>query len=110
VKRIPSWMPFVTFHEEAKAGRQMIEQLVTKPFRHVLSQMVGKNYSNISPLNLFPSVQATGDAAPSFTKHLLEEELSEKTISKDQYEEAVKWAAGALYGGENYSYPPLGSW
>ena len=37
VKHLPSWFPF---HQEAKKGRRMIDELVTKPYEHVKREMV----------------------------------------------------------------------
>ncbi len=37
MKHLPSWLPF---HQEAKKGRDMIDELVTKPYEHVKREMV----------------------------------------------------------------------
>lgn len=37
VKYLPSWVPF---HQEAKKGKHMIEQHVSKPYDHVKQEMV----------------------------------------------------------------------
>ncbi|KAJ7127124.1 cytochrome P450 [Mycena epipterygia] len=74
LKHLPS---FFAFHQEARHGKSMIEELVTKPYEHVKSDMTG------------------GDAKPSLTQHLLSLEESE---AMDNYEHRVKWTAGAMYG------------
>ena len=97
VKHLPSWMPF---HKEAKNGGRMIEQMISKPFQHVLSQIVRQSIISQTNLILSSLVKATGNAAPSLTKHLLEEALADLAMTQDQYHEEVKWTAGAFYGGE----------
>lgn len=37
VKYLPSWIPF---KQHAKKGQEMIERLVTKPYKHVIEEMV----------------------------------------------------------------------
>ena len=37
MRYLPSWLPF---HRAAKKGRDMIDELVTKPFEHVKREMV----------------------------------------------------------------------
>ncbi|KAI0704552.1 cytochrome P450 [Earliella scabrosa] len=72
MKYLPSWLPF---QREARAGRQMIAELVTKPFEHVKQEM------------------AKGTAPPSLTHDLLSsEKLNESMLH------SIKWSAGSLYG------------
>ncbi|KAJ8503632.1 hypothetical protein ONZ45_g10684 [Pleurotus djamor] len=73
LKYLPSWMPF---QKEAAVGKEMIEKLVTMPFEHVK-----KDLSN-------------GLAAPSLTQNLL-------SMDRDgipDFEHAVKWTTGSMYG------------
>ncbi|KAI0928027.1 hypothetical protein AcW2_004170 [Taiwanofungus camphoratus] len=72
LKYLPSWVPF---HQEAKKGKHMIEQHVSKPYDHVKQEM------------------QEGRALPSLTQYL----LSSSEITPD-FEHCVKWTAAAMYG------------
>ncbi|KAJ7223154.1 cytochrome P450 [Mycena pura] len=76
LKHLPSWFPF---HKEARLGRAMIDEFVTKPYEHVKHDL------------------SVGEAKPSLTQRLLS---SEKVEGLDNYEHRVKWTAGAsaMYG------------
>ncbi|TFY62807.1 hypothetical protein EVG20_g6561 [Dentipellis fragilis] len=78
MKHLPRIWPF-KFRAEGAAGRRKIEDFVTRPFKHVQRDI------------------AAGDAQPSFTLDLLSESPLDG-MSPAEYEHAVKWAAGALYG------------
>nr|VWP02507.1 Arg-6 protein [Ganoderma boninense] len=72
LKHLPSWLPF---HQAAKKGRDMIDELVTKPYEHVKREM------------------AAGIAPPSLTQDLLSTDAL-----NEQLEHQIKWTTGALYG------------
>ncbi|KAA1478266.1 cytochrome P450 [Dentipellis sp. KUC8613] len=78
LKYLPRIWPF-NFFAEGAAGRVRIEDFVTRPFKHVQRDIVA------------------GDAQPSFTLDLLSESPLDG-MNPVEYEHAVKWAAGALYG------------
>jgi hypothetical protein len=40
VKYLPKWTPFVTFHQEADAGRRLIDRMMTQPLDHVKEEIV----------------------------------------------------------------------
>jgi hypothetical protein len=40
VKYLPKWLPFVTFHREAAAGRRLMEHLMDQPLDRVKEEMV----------------------------------------------------------------------
>lgn len=40
VKYLPSWLPFIKFHDDAKRGREQIANFVARPFEHVKREMV----------------------------------------------------------------------
>ncbi len=57
--------------------------MISRPFEHVKREM------------------ASGTARPSFTRDCLENFDSEISgSSKDEQDHLVRWAAGAMYGGE----------
>jgi hypothetical protein len=40
VKSLPKRMPFVTFRQEADAGRRLIEHMMSQPLEHVKEEIV----------------------------------------------------------------------
>ncbi|KAI0812779.1 cytochrome P450, partial [Irpex lacteus] len=76
LKYLPESTPFIKFHALAKTGRDMIHTMVYSPFEHD---------SNIPPSH-------------SFVSELLS--WPEDTYQdRKEFEEAVTWVAGAMYGG-----------
>ncbi|KAJ3575314.1 hypothetical protein NP233_g1185 [Leucocoprinus birnbaumii] len=67
---------FLPFHKEAAKGRDMIENLVSKPMAHVHREMT------------------SGIAPKSLTRDLLEQDFEDR----ETHEHRVKWTSGSLYG------------
>ena len=83
------------FQQEAKAGRDMVEKFVNKPYDHVKSEMV----CSMSLRYGIPNsrrYKAAGVAPPSLVQDL----LSGSHPASAELENRIKWTAGALYGGE----------
>ncbi|KAJ7146035.1 cytochrome P450 [Mycena epipterygia] len=78
LKYVPSWIPF---KQHARKGQEMIERLVTKPYKHVIEEM------------------ATGKAPPSLLQDLF---LANPEGGLDHH---LKWSTGSLYGGMSESIP-----
>lgn len=77
LKSVHAWL----FPGQVQVGKGMILDLVSRPFDHVKEQM------------------AVGIALPSLTSHLLtESDQWDDFSNRQQYEEAVKWVTGALFG------------
>ncbi|KAM5543795.1 hypothetical protein V8D89_002412 [Ganoderma adspersum] len=72
MRHLPSWLPF---HQAAKKGHNMIDELVTKPYEHVKREM------------------EAGIAPPSLTQDLLSADALD-----EHSEHQIKWTTGALYG------------
>ncbi|KAL4262828.1 cytochrome P450 family protein [Pleurotus pulmonarius] len=76
-KSIHAWL----FSRQVQAGKRMILDLVSRPFDRVKEQV------------------AAGIALPSLTSHLLSESYQwDEFTNQEEYEEAVKWVSGALFG------------
>ncbi|KAJ4480284.1 cytochrome P450 [Lentinula aciculospora] len=77
-KHTPDWVPFISFRKKAQEIRAVVERLGRMPFYQVLDEM------------------AAGTTRTSFTHKLLANRSSED--DETQYNEAVMWSAGSLYG------------
>ncbi|KAF8457886.1 cytochrome P450 [Gautieria morchelliformis] len=80
LKHLPSWIPFAPFRKDGLKGRDMIERLITDPFKHVQNEM------------------KLGTARPSFTRDLLEVPRGSSDDEMRDFEDTVRWVAGAMYG------------
>ncbi|KAG1849428.1 cytochrome P450 [Suillus subalutaceus] len=81
LKYLPSWIPFNNIHSTGSFGRQRIEQLISRPFEHVLQE------------------RAKGSAQPSFVSDCLEKNRSNDNAESKVSLDLIRWAGGALYGG-----------
>jgi len=80
LKHVPAWFPFTRFHAVGRQGREMIAELVAKPYQYVKDEM------------------AAGTDVPSFTKDVLtKNELQSERDTDETFEHAVKWAAASMY-------------
>ncbi|KAF9468657.1 cytochrome P450, partial [Collybia nuda] len=80
LKHIPPWFPFTRFHKVGQDGKEMIAELVRKPFQHVQEEM------------------GEGTAPPSFTQDVLTKpELEGERNADPTFEHAVQWAAASMY-------------
>ncbi|KAF5366041.1 hypothetical protein D9758_006629 [Tetrapyrgos nigripes] len=73
---MPSWVPFTRFHKIGRQGRELIAELVEKPYQFDV-----------------------GADVPSFTREVLTEaELqTDRAGNNEEFEDAVKWAAASMY-------------
>ncbi|KAJ7083067.1 cytochrome P450 [Mycena belliarum] len=85
LKYIPRHLPFKTFHNTASEGRAMMEKMVFPPFEQVKSEMA-KHSNN-----------------PSLVSDLLSSPRTNNEFEEVAFQEAVKWAAGSMYGEQTYS-------
>ncbi|KAJ7644817.1 cytochrome P450 [Roridomyces roridus] len=81
LKYIPRHLPFRTFHDTAREGRAMMEKMVFPPFFQVKNEMAGD-----------------GPKRPSFVSDLLSMPRDNTPLEEAEFQEAVKWTAGSMYG------------
>ncbi|KAJ7056385.1 cytochrome P450 [Mycena amicta] len=80
LKYLPTWFPFTRFHTVGQEGREMIAELVAKPYQYVKDEI------------------ASGSSVPSFTRDALtRSELQTERDSDNTFEHAVKWTAASMY-------------
>ncbi|KAF5354610.1 hypothetical protein D9757_012338 [Collybiopsis confluens] len=78
---LPSWLPFNSIHSVARAGRDLIWSMISRPFEAVKAN------------------RSKGTARPSFTLDCLESfETDTMGLSPQQADHLIRWAAGAMYG------------
>ncbi|KAF4596304.1 hypothetical protein EYR40_008011 [Pleurotus pulmonarius] len=92
-KSIHAWL----FSRQVQAGKRMILDLVSRPFDRVKEQVVGCGL--LACIDNADFRKAAGIALPSLTSHLLSESYQwDEFTNQEEYEEAVKWVSGALFG------------
>ncbi|KAL0064770.1 hypothetical protein AAF712_008317 [Marasmius tenuissimus] len=78
VKRIPPWVPFNNIPKTANAGRKLLFSMVTRPFQYAKREM-----------------------RPCFVRDCLDKfdaAVGSSTISKEEQDHLILWAAGSMYG------------
>ncbi|KAJ8086070.1 hypothetical protein PM082_004889 [Marasmius tenuissimus] len=78
LKRIPPWVPFNNIPKTANAGRKLLFSMVTRPFQYAKREM-----------------------RPCFVRDCLDKfdaAVGSSTISKEEQDHLILWAAGSMYG------------